>query len=210
MSKTAEAQESLSQAVSLLEKSGGNRNLALVFPLQTRADLYVQMKKWDEVQKDLEKVLEIEKNYYTGFGVQTADASRALGDFYAIRKLGDKSKTLYEQALKIYTNLLMGNKGYPALSLMEKAGAAYRGLERYSEALDWDTKALDVEKEIYGPGHPRMALCEARIAWDEQLMGKTQEAQAHRTEAETALKTTLGDAHPLIGMINSLKPSRDQ
>lgn len=179
-----------------------NNSLSQINPLQTRAELLIRLEKWDDAQKDLEKILEIEKNNYTGFGAQTADALRALGDFYTQRKMGDKSKSLYEQALKIYQKIILGNKGYPALSLMEKTAAAYRGVEGYAEALDLDTKALDVEKDVFGPNHPRTALCEARIALDDQLMGNSQQAQTHRQEAVATLKAALGDSHPLIQVID--------
>jgi tetratricopeptide (TPR) repeat protein len=201
LGKTAEAQKSLSQAVSLLEKSSGPRNLALVVPLQTRADLFIHLKKWDDAQKDLERILEIDQAYSTGMGATTADALRSLGDFFALRNRGDQSKPFYELALKNYLRLLTGKNGYPALDLMEKAAAADRGLGSYSEALDLDAKSMAVEKEVFGPGHPRTALCEARIAWDERLLGKTQAAQTHRQEAEASLRAVLGDSHPLIGLI---------
>jgi tetratricopeptide (TPR) repeat protein len=202
LGRSGEAQNTLSQAVDFFEKKEGSRCLALVEPLQTRADLFIHLKKWEGAQKDLEKILEIDTVFYTGFGVQTAEALRALGDYFTLRKLSNKSKPHYEQALEIYLKLLVGNKGYPALVLMERTAAVYRGLGKYSDALDWDSKSLVVEKEVYGQGHPRTALCEARIARDEQLLGMSQKAKAHLEEAEKTLRAALGDSHPLLQQMN--------
>ncbi len=197
-----EAQEGLSKAVSILGKNQTNQGLGLVEPLQTRAELFVQLKQWEAAQADLEKVLGIIQNRYTGFGLPTADALRALGDFYFQKGDKDKAKNYYGQALKTYQGFLMGNKGYPALDIMEKAAAADRGSEKYSEALDLDSQAFEVEKEVYGPEHPRTALCEARMAWDEEYLGKGDLARTHRQEAKTILQAALGSSHPLALLID--------
>src|ERR1035441_6801905 len=102
LGKNSEAQNTLDQTLALVEKKEGTRSLALVEPLRTRADLSVRLKNWEGAQKDLEKVLEIYTNFYTGFGYPTADAMRALGDFFNLRKMGSKSKSFYERALNIY------------------------------------------------------------------------------------------------------------
>jgi len=53
-----------------------------------------------------------------------------------------------------------------------------------------------------------LGLCEARIAVDEQGLGKTKESQIHRQEAETVLKAVLGDSHPLISLIDPVETQR--
>lgn len=198
---TGAAEKDLSQAVSLVEKSHGFLDIAVVHPLQARVELWVQLEKWDDAKKDLERILEITRNKYTGMGPQTADVLKALGDFYRSKKDAAKSKEYYEQALKIYRVVLTGNQGYAGLEKMEKIAAAYRGIGAFKDALEWDTKATELEKAVYGPEHPRFALSEARVAWDEDRLGEHDKAKADRSRAKVLLAASLGEAHPLTQSI---------
>lgn len=199
---TEEAKTDLSKAISLLGKNQGDQDLDLVGPLQTRAELSMRLKNWDGAQKDLEKILELNQSRYTGQGKQTADALRALGDFYSRKGEKGNANSYYEQALKVYQKLLMGNTGYSALDTMEKTAAVLRGLGRYSEALDLDTKSMAIESKTFGSIHPRTALCLARISSDEELLGEDEQAKAHREEAREELKAVLGELHPLVRAID--------
>src|ERR1035438_6524901 len=57
LGRSGEAQNTLSQAVDFFEKKEGSRCLALVEPLQTRAELFIHLKKWEWAQPALSQPL---------------------------------------------------------------------------------------------------------------------------------------------------------
>ncbi len=149
-------------------------------------------------QDCLEKALDGAQKEFPG-RVEAADGMERLADFYRLKlRQPEKAAPLYSSAFKIYRGLVGTYFGYSSLPYMEKLAEAYEatGDGKASEKL-W-SQCLGVEKGVYGPQHPQVALGLIQLAETESGLKEYGRARENLKQSLAILRLFFGENHPLV------------
>jgi tetratricopeptide (TPR) repeat protein len=124
-----------------------------------------------------------------------------LGDFYEAQGEKEKARGLYEQALVVHQRTL-GPDIYTSIPFLNRGAKTHMALGHYAEAEILFKRILGICKQVFGTGHPQVAIALADLASAEERIPKeSHKAAADLKESLAILRKSLGDNHPLSAQV---------
>ena len=200
LQKNDQAQRFLTEALGLLEKESHLEGLSIHL-LGALARSYQSDKNPTKAQSSLEKALSLAQKSFHADSPEVADAMESLADFYNSQNQGDKAKPFYTSAVEIdrhYVGTVFTYQSLPFLRRLAQADFSVGELKA-SENL-WQ-KSLQVEKEVFGPQHPKVALDLIHLAEAQSALNLKAKSQASLKEALGILKSRFPADNPLVLLV---------
>lgn len=162
------------------------------------AQAYSAEQNFPAAQSCLEKALETAQRNFAANSAEVADGMMALADFYRGHGPTEKSRSLYESALKIVRQFVGTNYDYEALPNMKRLARAYQAVGGTKSSGDFWGKIVQAEKSVFGSQHPRVALDLLQSAEVESALGQKGKAKADLKESLSILEHFFQEDHPLV------------
>ena len=192
-----EAVTFLSRSLAVLEKTSTPSPQKILF-LETLAKAYLANKQMEKAELTLLEAQAVTKKNFPADSIEAGDMNKKLGDFYFTLGQKEKSKPLFDAALKIDKGFVGVYYGYSALPYLHRLSEAYLSTGDYPSAKDLLEKALNTSRESLGNRHPLVAITLLRLARAETLGGDKKGSRDHREEALLILESLFPKNHPLI------------
>lgn len=198
MGRHREAETYMLRALSLMEQIYGGISS---YAANIHGGLAINYRTLGEIEKALhhtEKQLEIHEII---FGKQSYSYSQALNNYaLAVQDLGDleKAEELHAESIRIKELILpeySANLGIGYYNM----GALLYTMERYSDALVYFERVVDIDTTIYGEEHAEIALDLNRLAMVHREMGNFLEAESFFTKAGKLFQQHYPESHYRVG-----------
>ena len=155
-SKLVESREDVEKCLEIVRNQMNSYSLLLVGALHTLAILDRFAGRETEVEENLQKALEIGKEYLGEDHIEIARLYKHLGIIYLDKRELNQSLKMIEMSYEIYLNKL-GEEHPLTISVYNNLGEFYADKAEYARAEEIMKKALELRKKILGENHPDVA-----------------------------------------------------
>jgi len=155
-----------------LHEKTGESSQETIFLLEAQSRAYLAVKNYPKAESSLQKALSLAKNIFSPESVEIADAIKKLGDLYLVTGQAEKSKPLFELALKNYKGFVGVYYGFSVLPYIHRLSEAYQSVGDFAAAKNLLEKGLATSRESFGPRHPLVAITLLRLARAEKRPGR--------------------------------------
>ena len=173
------------------------------------ASALTAQKQFSRAATCLEANLEFTQKNFSSDSVEVGNASMDLADFERQEGEFEKAEPLYKTAKNINQRFVGTDDEYATLPYLIRLARINEGLGDLQAAADLWQRTLDVEKRVFGPSHPRIAITLYHLAETESSLKKEGKAKEHLQQAVAILKKHFSSDHPLVAKIR-LKLSADK
>jgi len=196
-----QAQSYLKRALVLLEKMNNADVGPPLHLINALADSYRSEKNTAQEQATLEKALGLARKAFPADSAEVADALSRLGDFFRDQKQEDKAKPLYDSAVLIDRHFVGTDYSYASLPFLKRLANADFATGQFKEAEFLWKKSIQVEKEVFGARHPKVALDLIHLADAQSALNQKSKSQESLKESLNLLKDNFPEDSPWIRLI---------
>ncbi|MDZ4163811.1 MAG: CHAT domain-containing tetratricopeptide repeat protein [Smithellaceae bacterium] len=162
------------------------------------ANLYFNMKRYDEAESHTLKALEIFRSILGEDHPEVARVKSDLGELYSATRQGDKAEKMLTEAinnaLKVY-----GNNPHPVVAeYYVSLAQLYQNMGLYREALPFARLALDMLQKTVGKENPKTLRSMNNIAVIHINLGEMKTAEKILREVLETAKAVLGENHQSV------------
>ena len=217
--KYAEAEPLYKGVLEIREKILGPEHPDVAQSLDNLAGLYRNQGKYAEAEPLYKRVLEIREKI---LGPEHPDVAQSLDNLAGLYRNQGKyaeAEPLYKRVLEIYERVLgpdhpeiaarisdnvvadtIAHKDANAATTLNNLGSAWHNLGDAKKAIEYYTKALEIDRTIFGDAHPDVArdLNNLGSAWSD--LGDAKKAIECLTKALEIDRVVFGDAHPDVAI----------
>jgi tetratricopeptide (TPR) repeat protein len=195
MGRGSDALSVLNHCLQIREKNSGAGDLKSGDILEAMAQA-AQVQGDDKSAEDFYKrALSVRQKNLPLDRSEVLEYTETLADFYLAKGRKVEAKALYAQTEKIRDRFL-STTDFVNLPNLHAAAMADLILGRLKDSGLLLTRVLKLRKEIYGPDHPKVALCLEDFAALEEAEGQKAKAIARLKEAKVMLEKVFDPEHP--------------
>jgi len=156
--------ELLGKSIDILKSIYGERSQHIIIPYNNLAATYVNLGKYTQALELHQKTLDLRIDIYGENSPCLYGSYESLGNVYLILQKIDKASECFFKGLNLLKSVY-GNEKHPYVaSCYLKLALLYKACERERLALEYNEKALEIYKSLFGETHPNIAGCYHNIA----------------------------------------------
>lgn len=175
------------------ETLGSEHDISLTVAAEL-AGLYTVLQKYGDAEALYKKTLEIRLRRNGEDHLNTRIIAANLAALYA--RMGRHEEALVRLRELYAGELRIGGEAAPrTLNIAHNIGTSLAALERWPEALEWQSRTLELSRKTLAADDWNLGQRQAKLAETRVHLGRTQEARKDFDEAIALLRRTLGDEH---------------